>query len=157
MATRAQVITLKALGIPNKEIYQRTGIKPRTVNDIYDRAIQRGFDPNAEQSVIRDIHVQTAPRPGRPSKQTEEIKEDILNKVRQDCYGREKTCAYIAAEMGGISAMTVWRVLRKAGMKKTKPTRKPGLTKKNERRKACILLLSSALDLGRLEEYYLVR
>jgi len=26
--------------------------------------------------------------------------------------------------------MTVWRVLRKAGMKKTKPTRKPGLTKK---------------------------
>ena len=57
MATRAQVITLKALGIPNKEIYQRTGIKPRTVNDIYDRAIQQGFDPNSEQSVIRDIHV----------------------------------------------------------------------------------------------------
>jgi len=78
MATRAQVITLKALGIPNKEIYQRTGIKPRTVNTIYDRAIQRGFDPNAEQSVIRDIHVQTAPRPGRPSKQTKEIRRISL-------------------------------------------------------------------------------
>jgi len=53
--------------------------------------------------------------------------------------------------------MTVWRVLCKAGMKKIKPTRKPGLTKKNERREACILSSSSALDLGRLEECYLVR
>jgi len=130
MATRAQVVTLKALGLKNSEIERQTGIKTRTINSIYDRAIQRGFDPNAEQRVVHDNHVQNASRPGRPSKQTEDIKEDILNKVRQDRYGREKTCAYIAAEMGGISAMTVWRVLRKAGMKKTKPTRKPGLTKK---------------------------
>lgn len=27
-----------------------------------------------------------------------------------------------------VSAMTVWRVLKKTGFRKTKPTRKPGLT-----------------------------
>jgi transposase len=75
MATRAQVVALKALGIPNKEISRQTGVGPRTINTIYDRAIGRGFNPNAEQPVIRDTHVQTAPRSGRPSKQTEEIKK----------------------------------------------------------------------------------
>jgi hypothetical protein len=133
-----EVITLKAIGFPNKEIRQDTSIKPRTINSIYDRAIKRGFDPNAEQPIIRDTHVQTGYRSGRLAKQTEEIKENILNKVRQDRYDREKTCAYIAAEVG-ISPMTVWRIPRKAGLKKTKPTRKPGLTKrmKEERLAFC--------------------
>ena len=48
MATRAQVIALKALGIPNKEINRQTGVGLRTINTIYDRAIERGFNPNAE-------------------------------------------------------------------------------------------------------------
>ena len=98
IATRAQVVTLKALGLKNSEIERQTGIKTRTINSIYDRAIQRGFDPNAEQRVVHDNHVQNASRPGRPSKQTEDIKEGILNKVRQDRYGREKTCAYIVQQ-----------------------------------------------------------
>ena len=81
MATRAQVIALKALSIPNKEINRQTGVGLQTINTIYDRAIERGFDPNAEQPVIRDTHIQTAPQSGRPSKQTEEIKREILDKV----------------------------------------------------------------------------
>ena len=32
MATRAQVVTLKALGLKNSEIEQQTGIQPRTIN-----------------------------------------------------------------------------------------------------------------------------
>jgi hypothetical protein len=55
-------------------------------------------------------------------------------KVRHDRYGREKTAADIAGELSSdgidISASTVLRILHKAGFKKTKPTRKPGLTKK---------------------------
>jgi len=82
MATRAQVVTLKALGLKNSEIERQTGIQPRTINYIYDQAIQRGFNPNAEQQVVRNNHVQTASRSGRPSKQTEDIKEDILNKQK---------------------------------------------------------------------------
>jgi len=83
IATRAQALTLKALGVTNQEIERQTGIKARTVNYIYDRATRRGFDPNAEHPTILDIHVQDAPRSGRPLKQGEK-KEEALSEVRQD-------------------------------------------------------------------------
>jgi len=107
-ATRAQAITLKMIGATYEQIEQQTGISRRTVLRIYAKAIERGFDPKAEPPIIRDIHVQDAPRSGRPSKQTEAKKEEILNKIQLDCYGREKTCAYIAVKLGNISPMTVW-------------------------------------------------
>ncbi|OCK94891.1 uncharacterized protein K441DRAFT_559157, partial [Cenococcum geophilum 1.58] len=43
-------------------------------------------------------------------------------------FGREKSCAYITAECG-CSAQTVWRVLQRHEYRKTKPTKKPCLTK----------------------------
>jgi hypothetical protein len=51
-----------------------------------------------------------------------------------------KTCAYITLELEEVSVITIWRILRKAGLKKTKLTRKPGLTKKikRERLEFCI-------------------
>lgn len=105
---------------------QITGIHPRTVLSILDRAVERGLD--LTKPVILDIHVQDAPRPGRPAKQAD-VRDEILQKVRRDRYGREKSCALISSELGGrVSPITVWRVLRTAGLQKTKPTRKPGLT-----------------------------
>ncbi|RYC54361.1 hypothetical protein CHU98_g11851 [Xylaria longipes] len=127
-ATRAQALALKISGHLNKEIQRITGITISSINRILSRAIERGLDLN--KPVILDIHVADAPRSGRPSKQTEEVQNQVLIKVRRDRYSREKSCALIAAELGGqVSAMTVWRILRTAGLKKTKPTRKPGLTK----------------------------
>jgi len=52
----------------------------------------------------------------------------VLTRVRRDRYGREKTWDDIASELLDISATTVWRALRGAGLKKTKHTRKLGLT-----------------------------
>ncbi len=130
LATRAQAITLKIFGATYKQIQQQTGIQRRTLLQIYTRAVERGFDPKAEHSIIRDIYVQDAPHSDRPSKQTEDKKEKILNKVRLNHYDREKTCIYIANEIGDISPMTVWRILRKSSLKKIKPTRKPDLTQK---------------------------
>ena len=73
-------------------------------------------------------------RPGRPSKQTEELKQEVISKVRRDPYGREKSTADIAGELSlegiQVSRVTIWRILKAAGFRKTKPTRKPGLTKK---------------------------
>jgi transposase len=89
--------------------------------------ISCGLDP-CEDAKLLDIYVQDAARSGRPKKQTDIIKEEVLSKVRTDQYGREKTCTQIAAEVGGVSDTTVWRILRASGLKKTKPTRKPGLT-----------------------------
>jgi transposase len=126
IAVRAHVVALKAYGISSKEIQDRTGINPRTQRGIYARAIKRGFDPS--QPVLTK-YVLDEPRAGRPRKISAQKRQEILDAVGRDRYGREKTCQMIADEMG-LSGMTVWRVLRRAGLKKTKPTRKPGLTKK---------------------------
>lgn len=119
IATRAQALTLKLiLQLDNEQIEAITGLKPRTVANIVDKAIERGFDPHSSPPVIRDIHVCDGPRPGRPSKQGDH-KDEVLQKVWSNRYSREITCAYISAELGNvISSMTVWRILRAAGMKK---------------------------------------
>lgn len=137
IATRALIIGLKSSGKTSTEVSELTRISVRTINDIYARAIKRGFDPNLRPLEICDAYLADAPRSGRPKKQTTEARDKILSKVRFDRYGREKTCADIAGELSSegidMSASTVWRILRKAGLKKTKPTRKPGLTPKMKR------------------------
>ena len=125
--TRAQALTLKLAGVSNAKITSITGIKTQNLNLLYQKAISRGLDPS-ENAKLLDIHVQDAARSGWLKKQTDTIKEEVLSKVRTDCYGREKTCTQIAAEVGGISDTTVWRILQASGLKKTKPTHKPGLT-----------------------------
>jgi len=137
-ATRAQALTLKLIGLTNKEIEERTGLKPRTVSDLLDRAVERGLDLNAPR--ILDCHVANAAKTGRPSKQAQ-FEEEVIKKVRSNRYGRELSCAQISYELDSrISPITVWRILRKAGFKKTKPTRKPGLTAKmrKERLEWCL-------------------
>jgi transposase len=133
LATRALIIAYKADGKTNQEITGMTGAEKRTINSIYARAIERGFDPAVRPLKLENKHIEDARRTGRPSKQQQAF-EKVVNLVRRDRYGREKTCADIAGDLSkdglDISASTVWRVLRKAGYKKTKPTRKPGLTKK---------------------------
>jgi len=128
------IIAYKADGKTNHEITGLIGAEKRRINLIYALAIKRGFDPAVRPLKLETKHVKYAPRSGRPSKQQQQQAfKKVVNLVRRDRYGREKTCADIAGELSqdgqDISALTVWRVLRKAGFKKTKPTRKPGLTK----------------------------
>ena len=131
VCVRAQVVSLKlVLKLDNSQIEALTRVKPRTIHNLVDKALERRFDPQSSPPVVLEEHVCDAPRPGRPKKQ-DDYKDQVLEKVRTDRFGREMTCAYISAKMGNtISPMTVWRILRTAGMKKTKPTRKPGLTKR---------------------------
>ncbi|KAI1519551.1 Transposase [Pyrenophora tritici-repentis] len=110
--TRTLIVTLKSppVGKLTLQILELTSVNPRTVDRIYSRAIAAGFEPNVLPLKILLHHVQDASRSGRPAKQIEEVKDGLSLK------GVE------------ISASTVWRVLREAGYKKTKPTRKPRLT-----------------------------
>ncbi|USP74094.1 uncharacterized protein yc1106_01368 [Curvularia clavata] len=132
--TRTLIVALKSpsIGKTTSQVSGLTGVQPRTVDRIYSRAIAAGFEPNALPLKILPHHVQDAPRSGRPLKQTEEAKEQIIQQVRRDRYGREKSCADVAGALSlqgvNISRTTVWRVLREARYRKTKPTRKPGLT-----------------------------
>ena len=134
LATKALVVTLKSPlgGKTTGEVSEKTGIPRQTVNRIYATAIKRGFDPNLLPFLLKDEWLNEAPRIGRPTKQTPETIQKTLENVRTDRYGREKTCADLAGQLSNIgiqiSATSIWRILRKAGMHKTKPTRKPGLT-----------------------------
>jgi transposase len=147
IATRALVVTLKAPAGAAKttvEIHQITGLSTRTINEIYARAIRRGFEPNERPFRLSDKYLEDAPRSGRPRKRTEETSDLVISKVSRDRFGREKTAADIAGELSlqgiDISKTTVTRILKAAGFRKTKPTRKPGLTTKmrKERLQWCL-------------------
>jgi transposase len=133
IADRVTVVALRAYTTKTTaEIAKIVDLSIATVNRIYARAIDRGFDPI--HTKITDEYVKDSPRSGRPTKQDPETVNTILSKVRLDRYGREKTCADLAGELSKegteISSSTVHTILRNAGLRKTKPTRKPGLTKK---------------------------
>ncbi|OHW89545.1 hypothetical protein CSPAE12_11872, partial [Colletotrichum incanum] len=133
--TRAVILALRSRlgGKTADEVAQGLGIPKRTVNNILLRAKKHGFDPTAATFTLRPEYINDAPQPGRPKKATETVADIVVSKVCRDRYGREKTCADIAGEIQSeqgidISASTVYRILRHAGFRKTKPTRKPGLT-----------------------------
>jgi transposase len=111
IATRAFVLGLKCCGTSTTEAASISGVSIRQVNRIYARALKRGFDPSCRPVNIKDDFVKDEPRPGRPSKQTKEMQEKIVSKVRRDRYGREKTCADISGELSAegipVSSVTV--------------------------------------------------
>lgn len=69
VATRAQIVGLKAFGIKNDEIAKKLGLEISTVYRIWNRAKERGFDP--DHPIVRDHHVKTEHRSGRPRKPRE--------------------------------------------------------------------------------------
>ncbi|KAG9379198.1 hypothetical protein A1F94_009554 [Pyrenophora tritici-repentis] len=44
-----------------------TGISPRTIDSIYGRACQRGFEPNSPTIKLLPEYLEDAPRAGRPT------------------------------------------------------------------------------------------
>jgi hypothetical protein len=98
LATCALIIAYKADGKTNQEITRLTSAKKRTINSIYARAIKRGFDPAVRPLKLENKHVEDAPRTRQPSKQQQAFKK-VVNLVRRNRYGREKTCADIAGNL----------------------------------------------------------
>lgn len=121
-----------SLGKTTKETAELMQILVRTIQWIYSRAVKRGFDLVQCPITISEAFVADVARSGRPKKQTEEVQQKLLTKVRFDRFGREKTYTDLAGELSSegiiISALTIWTVLQKAGLRKMKLTRKPGLT-----------------------------
>jgi hypothetical protein len=68
LATRALIIAYKADGKINYEITGLTGVEKRTINLIYARAIERGFDPALRPIKLENKHVEDALRSRRPLK-----------------------------------------------------------------------------------------
>src|SRR5258708_37112030 len=95
IATRSMIVAFKSPigGYSSMRLQEITGVPKRTIDSIYARAIERGFDPNQSPLVIKNEFVEEAPRSGRPTNQTEEVKELITANVRRDPYDREQTIA----------------------------------------------------------------
>jgi transposase len=115
----AVVVTLKSPhgGKTSTEIAEKLGIPVRTINSIYARAIEKGFESNHLQFTPKDKWLKDAPRSGKSTKQTKETKAAVIEQIRTDCYEQEKSCAAIAGDVSkngvNILSITVWRILRK--------------------------------------------
>jgi hypothetical protein len=109
IATRAQALAMKAMGATLNQIENITKIKRRSLQYLIKKALNRGWNPTTNPLII-DGYVVDAPHPGKKTKCTREFEQRILKKVTSNRYGREKSCAYIAAECG-CSTQTIWRVL----------------------------------------------
>lgn len=54
IAMRAMIVTMKASGISTSAISEITGVSTRTVNALYNRAIERGFDLTQRPMTMTD-------------------------------------------------------------------------------------------------------
>ncbi|KAJ5971347.1 uncharacterized protein N7479_001265 [Penicillium vulpinum] len=119
---RAIIVACKANGVNTTTLSEQVGLQ--------SKAIENGFDPESRPWNISDAMLADAPRSGRPTKQSSDVKSQVLLKAQ---LGQEKSCADIAEELSleglDISSSTVWRILKDAGLSNTRPTRKPPLSK----------------------------
>ena len=90
----------------------------RTLQRIMKRAAERGFDPANSQNWLDEWFLD-ASRPGRPSKQSGGIVNQVNRMIRLDRYAREKTCDEIAADLGKLgmkaSPTTIRRMPKASG------------------------------------------
>ena len=125
-ATRAQALTLKAIGVLNAKINAITGIQLRTLYTLLYKVKERRYNPNISKKIL-NIYIKNSLRSRRLAKQTSKLAKNVISKIYQDRYSRKKTYTQIAIEVRGVLDTIVQRILRIAGYRKTKPTRKLGL------------------------------
>ena len=67
IATRAMVLTLKSPLTPlsTLDTAKKTGVPKPTIHNIYKRALERGYDPNAVPFLIKDDYLKRSPGSGR--------------------------------------------------------------------------------------------
>ena len=126
---RIQALTLQAHGVTYAIIEEMVGVKKEALKKMRQRLIKNhGYDPLISRRIEVEM-VQDAPRSGRPpTATTSEVSAAVLEVVQSTAAGREMS----SDELGylhGISGVSAWRILNASGLRKVKPSRKPGLTK----------------------------
>lgn len=117
------------------------GIPIRTLQGLYSRAKQRGFDPSHHPLEVLGQFIADAPRSGRPRKQPETKEDNVSTEVSYGRQGHGKTCANILSVLSLkstlISVMTIEHLLEKLGLQKTKPNQKSWLMPKMRADRFC--------------------
>jgi transposase len=135
LGTRVQALTLLEARCPIANITQITGISKASIYRLRKIAVQRGYEPEKDKRILLS-YIEDAPRSGRPTKQTDEVKKQVVELVSRNSTTRQYSTQRIAQAISKadlkISAMTVWRILTSLGYTPYKPTYKPGLTNKTK-------------------------
>jgi hypothetical protein len=126
ISERVQCLTLITLGHDAKFIQSQCSIPPRTQQNLWKKAVARGYNPSVDPRIL-DSYVIDGARSGRPKEIGPEIEEEMMNNLRINCLSREKSSEVLAYEVG-ISHSSALRILRRLGARSVKPTTKPGLS-----------------------------
>ena len=124
--TRLQALALAEAGIASKIVTAITEISRFTISRLQKQARIRGYDPEVSKKLLLS-YVEDAPRSGRPPVITPQVEEAVIQAIRKDRDGREKTSFMLAAEQG-ISSSSVLRLLKRNNFRPCKTTKKPSLT-----------------------------
>jgi transposase len=122
---RAQCLTLLVEGFSHYEIEQRTGIKESTQKNIKRRALARGFYPEQDPRILK-CYIEDGARSSRLKEISPATEQRLLDSVKIDRAGREKSSEILAYE-SGIGRSSALRILHNSGLSNVKSTRKPGL------------------------------
>jgi transposase len=125
LVQRAHCLALLMEGYSYQEIERKTGIKRSTQANIKTRAYARGFCPEQDPRIL-ECHVEDSPRSGRPKEISAATEQRLLDSIKIDRAGREKSSEVLAYE-NAISRSSALRILHSSGLSNVKPTRKPGL------------------------------
>jgi transposase len=131
VATRAQVLTLKEhTGLKIDEIVAITGVGKSEVSNIVKRAKERGY---SKEQPLQDTFFCDGERSGRPIQATVAAAEGVVATISATRNTRTLTLVEIARRLRkthdiGLAPMSIWRLLKRNGYHKVKPTKKPGLS-----------------------------
>ena len=126
VGTRIQALTLAEQGHRYDFVTEVAGVPRRTIYAIKKKALERGYNPEVSK-LLKLEYLEDAPRSGRPRTIFEDKEDEVPAIVNKDRNRREKNLDIIGFE-AGISAISGWRILRRLGFRKRKPTYKPRLT-----------------------------
>ena len=99
LAQRVHVLALLGEGCTEKYVAARTGVNSRTVNRIWKKAQELGFDPKQDSRIL-DSYVLDKPRSGRPKGIASEKEHHSVDFVSRDRADREKSSEVLAYEVG---------------------------------------------------------
>lgn len=122
---RIQALAILEYGAPIEDAARLSGLAVSTVYQIRQRAGKQGYN-SAISTVLKNEYVKKT-HLGHPQIFEKDVEEAVKTVVKRDQFEWEKNLKIIALDTG-MSAMTVWRVLKWMGYEKRKPSRKPDLT-----------------------------
>jgi predicted DNA-binding protein (UPF0251 family) len=129
--TRAIVVTLKGLeNFSSSKVAEITGINSRTVDRIYKKARDRGFDPTVFPVQLSIEHLEDSARTGRIGKRSDELYNVITDKIkkREEDGLKPYKCLELSNELKqegfDVSKTTVWRALQNQRFKSQDETEK---------------------------------